>query len=58
MALAAAGKLSKQIATEMGISEVTVKAHRHNVMKKIGAGTVADLVRIAGRLSDLLSRSG
>jgi FixJ family two-component response regulator len=57
MALAAAGKLNKQIATEMGISEVTVKVHRHNVMKKMGAGTVVDLVRIAGHLSNLPCRS-
>lgn len=42
---AAAGMLNKQIAFELGISEVTVKLHRGSMMKKIGARTIADLVR-------------
>jgi FixJ family two-component response regulator len=42
---AAAGMLNKQIAFELGISEVTVKLHRGSMMKKIGAKTIADLVR-------------
>lgn len=42
-----AGLMNKQIATEMGLSEVTVKVHRSNVMKKMAVRTVADLVRMA-----------
>jgi PAS domain S-box-containing protein len=45
-----AGRLNKQIAAELGISEATVKAHRGQVMRKMQAGSLADLVRIAGRL--------
>ena len=47
MALVAAGLMNKQAAAEIGISEITVKVHRHNVMKKLGARSLADLVRIA-----------
>jgi FixJ family two-component response regulator len=50
MALVTAGKMNKQVAAEIGISEITVKVHRHKVMKKMGASTLADLVRIADRL--------
>ena len=39
------GLLNKQIAHALGISEITVKIHRGNVMRKMGAGSVADLVR-------------
>ena len=45
-----AGKLNKQIAAALGIAEKTVKVHRHRVMEKTGARSVADLVRLAGRL--------
>ena len=48
--LAAAGLLNKQIANEMGISEVTVKMHRGNVMRKMHARSLADLVRMADLL--------
>jgi len=47
MLLATAGRLNKQIAGELGISEVTVKIHRAAAMRKMGARTFADLVRIA-----------
>jgi FixJ family two-component response regulator len=47
MALVTAGLMNKQVAAELGVSEVTVKVHRHNVMKKLGARSLADLVRIA-----------
>jgi FixJ family two-component response regulator len=45
-----AGALNKQIALELGISEVTVKLHRAHVMQKMHAESLADLVRIAARL--------
>ena len=44
------GKLNKQIAHALGTSERTIKAHRHNVMKKIGARSLAEAVSIAERL--------
>ena len=45
-----AGLLNKQIAAEMGLSEITVKLHRGNVMKKMETRSVADLVRMAEML--------
>jgi FixJ family two-component response regulator len=42
-----AGLMNKQIAAELGVSEVTVKVHRGSVMKKMGARSLADLVRMA-----------
>jgi FixJ family two-component response regulator len=50
MALVAAGLLNKQVGGELGISEITVKAHRGQVMQKMKANSVADLVKMAGRL--------
>lgn len=47
----AQGRLNKQIALELGTAEKTVKVHRGRVMQKLGAGSVADLVKIAERLS-------
>jgi len=49
-ALVTAGLLNKQMAGELELSEVTVKVHRHNLMKKLGARTLPDLVRIAETL--------
>jgi len=49
MALMVAGLLNKQIAAELGASETTVKIHRHRVMEKLGAGSLAELVRMAER---------
>jgi FixJ family two-component response regulator len=45
-----AGLMNKQIAAELGVSEITVKVHRGNVMKKMGARSLADLVRMADTL--------
>jgi FixJ family two-component response regulator len=47
MVLVAAGFMNKQTAAEIGIAEVTVKVHRHNVMKKLAAKSLPDLVRMA-----------
>jgi FixJ family two-component response regulator len=44
------GLMNKQIAAELGVSEVTVKVHRGNAMKKMGARSLADLVRMADAL--------
>ena len=50
MALVVAGLLNKQVDSELGISEITVKAHRGQVMQKMKANSVADLVKMAGKL--------
>jgi FixJ family two-component response regulator len=50
MALVVSGLLNKQIAFELGISEITVKAHRGRVMRKMQVDSFADLVRVAGTL--------
>jgi FixJ family two-component response regulator len=55
MALVVAGRLNKQIAGELGISEITVKAHRGKMMRKMRAGSLADLVRMAGRLGETVA---
>lgn len=52
MALVVSGLLNKQVGGELGISEITVKAHRGKVMDKMQAKSLADLVRIAERLQD------
>jgi FixJ family two-component response regulator len=50
MALVVCGLLNKQVGGELGISEITVKAHRGQVMRKMKADSLADLVKIAERL--------
>jgi FixJ family two-component response regulator len=50
MALVASGLLNKQVGGELGISEITVKAHRGQVMQKMKANSFADLVKKAARL--------
>jgi FixJ family two-component response regulator len=56
MALVVVGKLNKQVAADLGMSERTVKIHRARVMQKMKAGSLADLVEKAHRLRDTPSR--
>ena len=51
MALVVTGLLNKQIAGELEISEITVKAHRGQVMRKMKAKSLAELVKMSSRLS-------
>ena len=55
LALVVAGMLNKQIAAELGTSEKTIKVHRGRVMEKMQAGSLADLVRMAEKLSISIS---
>ena len=50
MAGVVAGRLNKQIAAELGITEITVKVHRAQVMRKMGAASVPDLARMSDKL--------
>lgn len=51
MALVAAGKMNKQVAGDLSLSEITVKIHRGAAMRKMGAKTLTDLVRMAEALA-------
>jgi FixJ family two-component response regulator len=52
MALVVSGLLNKHVGARLSISEITVKAHRGNVMRKMRAGSLADLVRVATTVCD------
>jgi FixJ family two-component response regulator len=56
-ALVVTGMLNKQIGSELGIGEKTVKVHRARVMEKMQAGSLADLVRLAGEANVIAARS-
>jgi FixJ family two-component response regulator len=51
MALLVSGRVNKQIAAEIGISEVTVRLHRGQIMRKMRASSLAELIRIADRIN-------
>ena len=51
MEMVVAGRLNKQVAADLGISEITVKAHRGQAMRKMNARSLAALVKMAGKLS-------
>jgi FixJ family two-component response regulator len=57
MKLVVADMLNKQIASEIGASEATIKVHRGNVMQKMQAGSLIELVRMADKLKPMLSGS-
>jgi FixJ family two-component response regulator len=56
MSLITSGLMNKQVAAKIGVTDITVKVHRHNVMQKLGAKSLAELVRIADVLE--ISRDG
>ena len=55
--LVVSGLLNKQAAAELGISEITLQIHRGNIMKKMQAESLAELVRMAGTLEIPMTRS-
>ncbi|NPD70030.1 response regulator transcription factor (plasmid) [Lichenicola cladoniae] len=57
MALVTAGKMNKQVAGDLNLSEITVKIHRGTLMKKMGVRTLPDLVRSAERLRHVIQKS-
>ena len=57
MALVVTGRLNKQIAYDIGISEITVKVHRGQVMRKMSAASLPDLARMADKLNPTAAKS-
>ena len=57
MALVVTGRLNKQIAYDIGISEIIVKIHRGQVMRKMNAASLPDLARIADKLNLTAAKS-
>ena len=57
MALVVTGRLNKQIAYDIGISEITVKVHRGQVMRKMNAASLPDLARMADKLNLAAAKS-
>ena len=57
MALVVTGRLNKQIAYDIGISEITVKVHRGQVMRKMKAASLPDLARMADKLETSNNRA-
>jgi FixJ family two-component response regulator len=57
MALVVTGRLNKQIAYDIGISEITVKVHRGQVMRKMKAASLPDLARMADKLNVTAEKS-
>ena len=57
MSLVVTGRLNKQIAHDIGISEITVKVHRGQVMRKMKATSLPDLARMADRLKLIREKS-
>ena|SRR5258707_9133682 len=57
MARVVVGLLNKQVGAQLGMSETTVKIHRHQVMEKMGAGSLPELVRMADRLGIRVPKS-
>ena len=55
--LVVSGLLNKQAAAELGISEITLQIHRGKIMQKMGAGSLAELVRMAGTLEIPMTHS-
>ena len=58
MSLVVGGLLNKQVGDDLGISEITVKVHRGNVMRKMDAGSLPDLVNMAARLGVVQPEDG
>jgi FixJ family two-component response regulator len=55
MALLVAGRVNKQIAGELAVSEVTVRLHRLQVMRKMGVDSLVELARISEKIGDTLT---